>query len=216
MPRRLVPLVCIVGFSGGPHLSDQQVLAAGVRGDADDRDPALTRQVRRPDLNDADHALLAALSRLLPRPSWEMFFVTPSTLLRRHRETSRKRCFGWFERTRLGAISGSAASSPASASGCRPARCGTSSKVPGWIPHPGAVRRARQVPHPRPRGANAPTGSSSTANATCVAYSPSANGTTTSIALIGHDAGDHHNRPGRRCPPTSTRPGSGARKSSAA
>jgi putative transposase len=46
-----------------------------------------------------------------------------------------------------------------------------------------------------PCGANAPTGSSSTANATRVAYSPSTNGTTTSIALIGHETGDHHNRP---------------------
>jgi hypothetical protein len=64
--------------------------------------------------------------------------------------------------------------------------------------------------------ANAPTGSSSTANATYVAYSPSTNGTTTNIALIGHETGDHHNRPQRQLPPTSTRPGSDARKSSMA
>ena len=45
----------------------------------------LRRQVNRPDLNDGERVLLAALSRLLPRPSWSVFFVTPATLLRRHR-----------------------------------------------------------------------------------------------------------------------------------
>ena len=37
----------------------------------------LRRQVNRPDLNDGDRVLLAALSRLLSRPSWNVFFVTP-------------------------------------------------------------------------------------------------------------------------------------------
>jgi putative transposase len=45
----------------------------------------LRRQVNRPDLNDGDRVLLAALSRLLPRSSWKSFFVTPATLLRWHR-----------------------------------------------------------------------------------------------------------------------------------
>jgi hypothetical protein len=36
----------------------------------------LRRQVNRPDLNDGDRVLVAALSRLLPRPSWNVFFVT--------------------------------------------------------------------------------------------------------------------------------------------
>jgi putative transposase len=45
----------------------------------------LRRQVNRPDLGDGDRVLLAALSRLLPRPSWSIFFVTPATLLRWHR-----------------------------------------------------------------------------------------------------------------------------------
>jgi putative transposase len=35
--------------------------------------------------------LLAALSRLLPRVSWEMFFVTPATLLRWHRDLIARR-----------------------------------------------------------------------------------------------------------------------------
>jgi hypothetical protein len=35
--------------------------------------------------------MLAALSRLLPRASWPVFFVTPSTLLRRHRDLVARR-----------------------------------------------------------------------------------------------------------------------------
>lgn len=38
----------------------------------------LRRHVHRPDLQHADRVLLAALSRLLPRPSWGAFFVTPA------------------------------------------------------------------------------------------------------------------------------------------
>ncbi|GAA4263574.1 hypothetical protein GCM10022255_109350 [Dactylosporangium darangshiense] len=46
----------------------------------------LRRQVHRPDLQPADRVVLAALSRLLPRPHWSAFFVTPATLLRWHRQ----------------------------------------------------------------------------------------------------------------------------------
>ncbi|MEU1624985.1 integrase [Streptomyces sp. NPDC020096] len=42
----------------------------------------LQRHVGRPKLQPADRVLLAALSRLLPRQSWNSFFVTPATLLR--------------------------------------------------------------------------------------------------------------------------------------
>jgi putative transposase len=45
----------------------------------------LRRQVRRLDLEPADRAVLAGLSRLLPRIRWAAFFVTPATLLRWHR-----------------------------------------------------------------------------------------------------------------------------------
>jgi putative transposase len=46
----------------------------------------LRRQVHRPDLQPTDRVVLAALSRLLPRPQWPAFFVTPATLLRWHRQ----------------------------------------------------------------------------------------------------------------------------------
>jgi len=42
----------------------------------------LRRQVARLDLEPVHRAVLAALSRLLPRPRWSAFFVTPAPLLR--------------------------------------------------------------------------------------------------------------------------------------
>ncbi|MEU7872590.1 helix-turn-helix domain-containing protein [Dactylosporangium sp. NPDC049140] len=51
----------------------------------------LRRQIHRPDLAAADRAVLAALSRLLPRRRWPTFFITPATLPRWHRNlTARK------------------------------------------------------------------------------------------------------------------------------
>jgi hypothetical protein len=45
----------------------------------------LRRQVVRPRLEPGDRALLAAVSRALPRARWSCFFVKPETLLRWHR-----------------------------------------------------------------------------------------------------------------------------------
>jgi putative transposase len=45
----------------------------------------LRRQLPRPELEPADRALLAAVSRALPRSRWSCFFVRPETLLRWHR-----------------------------------------------------------------------------------------------------------------------------------
>ncbi|WP_405476090.1 integrase [Streptomyces sp. NBC_00009] len=58
----------------------------------------LQRQVGRPKPEPGDRVLLAALSRLLPRERWSSFFVTPATLLRRHRELIADR---WTSPTRL-------------------------------------------------------------------------------------------------------------------
>ena len=45
----------------------------------------LRRQAPRPKLEPADRALLASISRVLPRTRWSCFLVTPQTLLRWHR-----------------------------------------------------------------------------------------------------------------------------------
>jgi hypothetical protein len=51
----------------------------------------LRRQAGQPKLTRADRALLAALSRSLPRPAWTMFPVKPETLQRWHRELVARR-----------------------------------------------------------------------------------------------------------------------------
>lgn len=52
----------------------------------------LERQVARPQLTQADRALFAAFSRMLPRQAWKRSaFVTPATLLRWHRELVARR-----------------------------------------------------------------------------------------------------------------------------
>ena len=51
----------------------------------------LRRQMGRPAFQPADRALLAALSRLLPRSKWAFLSVTPRTLLRWHRRLVAKR-----------------------------------------------------------------------------------------------------------------------------
>ena len=51
----------------------------------------LRRQVPRPRYTPADRMVLAVLARLLPRERWAAFLVTPSTLLRWHRELIARR-----------------------------------------------------------------------------------------------------------------------------
>ena len=50
----------------------------------------LRRQVRQPRFEPADRALLSLLGRLLPRPRWSAFLVTPATVLRWHRDAVRR------------------------------------------------------------------------------------------------------------------------------
>ena len=64
-----------------------QLLAMLARGDAakDLEILVLRRQIPRPRLEPTDRALLAAVSRALPRARWSCFLVRPETLLRWHR-----------------------------------------------------------------------------------------------------------------------------------
>ena len=51
----------------------------------------LQRGVGRPRLRRRDRLFMAALSRVLPRPRWSSFLVSPQTLLRWHRELVRRK-----------------------------------------------------------------------------------------------------------------------------
>jgi len=51
----------------------------------------LERQVRRPRFQPSDRLVLAALSRILLRPAWRSFLVSPETLLRWHRKLVRRK-----------------------------------------------------------------------------------------------------------------------------
>jgi putative transposase len=51
----------------------------------------LKRQVGRPRLRRGDRLFMAALSRVLSRPRWSSFVVSPQTLLRWHRELVRRK-----------------------------------------------------------------------------------------------------------------------------
>src|SRR6266571_1254852 len=58
----------------------------------------LRRQAGRPRLRRLDRVFLAAASRVLPRPSWPSFLVSPQTLQRWHRELVRRK---WTYRRRM-------------------------------------------------------------------------------------------------------------------
>ena len=63
----------------------------------------LERQVHgRVKYRQADRALLAALSRLLPRDRWKAFLVTPSTLVRWHKEIGKRKWRAWRRQARPG------------------------------------------------------------------------------------------------------------------
>jgi hypothetical protein len=81
--RRLLELLVLVGRSDREKEIEILLLRHELQ--------VLRRQIARPRLRAADRAMLAALSRVLPRARQYSFLVQPATLLRWHRELIRRR-----------------------------------------------------------------------------------------------------------------------------
>jgi len=81
--RNLFVLVCLLGRPRGSKEMEILVLRHELS--------ILRRQPSRPTLTRADRALLAALSRSLPRTAWAGFSFKPETLLRWHRQLIARR-----------------------------------------------------------------------------------------------------------------------------
>jgi putative transposase len=78
----------VLGLVGlGPALDAKDVEIAVLRHQL----MVLRRQVARPRYSPTDRLVLAVLAKLVPRQRWAIFLVTPSTLLRWHRELVRRR-----------------------------------------------------------------------------------------------------------------------------
>jgi putative transposase len=77
MARRLIGM--LLGRLRSEHAKDVEI--AALRHQLS----VLRRQVQRPEFRPADRAVLAVLSRALPRARWSIFLVTPGTILRWHR-----------------------------------------------------------------------------------------------------------------------------------
>jgi putative transposase len=78
-------LLKLVGLGPAPDAKDVEI--AVLRHQL----AVLGRQVSRPRYTVADRMVLASLARLLPRERWRVFLMTPSTLLRWHRELVARR-----------------------------------------------------------------------------------------------------------------------------
>src|SRR6266516_1853990 len=70
MARRLVGM--LLGSLRSEHAKDVEIAV-------------LRHQIKRPEFRPADRAVLALLSRALPRSRWSVLLVTPDTILRWHR-----------------------------------------------------------------------------------------------------------------------------------
>src|SRR6266487_5510766 len=81
MARRLVGM--LLGSLRSEHAKDVEI--AVLRHQLD----VLRRQVKRPAFRPADRAVLALLSRALPRSRWSVLLVTPDTILPGHQDPAR-------------------------------------------------------------------------------------------------------------------------------
>jgi putative transposase len=84
LPRLVYPMLCrsiqlLSLLARGDAVKDLEILVLR------HQLTVLRRQISRPRFETADRALLAAVSRALPRACWSCFLVKPETLLRWHR-----------------------------------------------------------------------------------------------------------------------------------
>src|SRR5437773_11430268 len=84
----LVVVRRVVGVLGCGRPANAEAVEIAVLGH---RVAVRRRRVSRPRYTPAGRVLLAGLARLLPRQRWAAFLVTPSTLLRWHRELVARR-----------------------------------------------------------------------------------------------------------------------------
>ena len=191
----------------------------------------LRRQHPRPRMQPKDRALLAALSRLLPRARWSVFLVQPETLLRWHRRMVGRR---WTypskskgrppiseqvqqlvvrlarENPRW-ATSGSMVSCCGLAGGCRPARSGGCCAPTALTRRPGALQRVgdrscASRPGSWPATSSPSTRSSCGGCMRCLSSSLAAGGSILAASLTIPPASGLPSRPATSSPSLAIRP----------
>ena len=178
--RRLLHLLRL-----GPASGEKDVEIAVLRHQL----AVLRRHAARPRYSPTDRDLLATLASLLPRERWSSFLVTPSTLLRWHRQlvarhwtfarngtvfttlsmmTSSPSSSVSRRRTLAGAIYASPASAQSSASPSRPRVCATSCAVTVFDRHRVLLDHRGRSSFERRLPARSPVTSSMSTRSHCV------------------------------------------------
>jgi len=192
-------LVALAGGSSEDRHNDLEVLVLR------HQLAVLRRRLGRPRLRRRDRLFMAELSRVLPRPRWSSFLVSPQTLLLWHRELVRRKwtyphrasggrppiaddvrdlILRMGRRAPGGDACGSRESWPSSASGSRPRRSERSFDDMGSVrPHDAAVRPGRSSCATRHAGSWRPTSSPSRPSGSARSRSPSSSSSGRGVSI---------------------------------